>query len=692
MSSKQYHQQQQQPNGISKGLSGNELGSLQTEGRNPASALIDRVSTLEMVQAIHREDTSVAATVEPCLGDIAEAIDALTKRVRLGGRVFYIGAGTSGRLGVLDASEIPPTYSVPSDRFVALIAGGDGAIRHAVEGAEDDRSAAVRDLDSFQLDPETDSVIGIASSGRTPYVLGGLAHANALGCVTVGIVCVQPSALEAEGNAHFVIAPVTGPEIVTGSTRMKAGTATKMALNMISTGIMIKVGKTYGNMMVDMKCSNFKLRQRSKNILRFVGGSLCSQSDEELEKLLQDCDGSVKLAAATIILQTSIVEARKSLERNNGVLAGLIEEASRQSMQNGHAQGEGGESFVVAVDAGGSSCKAVIMDSSGQAWIGEGKPCNVSRVGVSTAMSIVSDALQRAVDAHPILAGKPFRALPISSVWVGMAGYDRPAVKPLIRSGLIKMLRIEDTNKLQATADVDLLAASVADQPGVDSVIVLIVGTGSVAMSFKRQDRHRFSRTARVGGWGPLLGDEGSGYWVGNEGLRVALEATDLGEVDGTGPGPEGQDSQHLGDDPLVKQITAQFAVSYPDSGGDLLDVVRQAPAGAQGHTNDPFKNIANFTKIVFDTYTTSPAAKTILESGARSLAKLVTSLITKQHIDPSNTALVLAGGLTQNETYRQLIDKHLSSQGINFPLVYAVQQPAMAAAESLRREAQDLN
>ena len=161
------------------------------------------------------------------------------------------------RLGVLDASEIPPTYSAPPNKFIALIAGGDYALRNAKEGAEDERSLAKVDLDAFNIDPKVDSLIGIASSGRTPYVLGGLEYARSIGCATVGLVCVEPSAVGVEGNADYLINPITGPESVTGSTRMKAGTVTKLVLNMISTGIMIKLGKTYGNLVSICTCLNF---------------------------------------------------------------------------------------------------------------------------------------------------------------------------------------------------------------------------------------------------------------------------------------------------------------------------------------------------------------------------------------------------------------------------------------------------
>lgn len=224
-----------------------DLAAIQTESRNQRSTLIDKVSTQELCRIISDEDKDVPGVVEACIPTIAHAIDALAERVRHGGRIFYIGAGTSGRLGVLDASEIPPTYSSPPEQFVGLIAGGDVALRSATEGAEDDAEAAVKDLKMKELDGEKDCLIGIAASGRTPYVLGGLAFARTQGCVTVGVACSTPSAMSRSGNVDFMIEAVTGAEVVTGSTRMKAGTATKLVLNMISTSVMIKIGKTYGN-------------------------------------------------------------------------------------------------------------------------------------------------------------------------------------------------------------------------------------------------------------------------------------------------------------------------------------------------------------------------------------------------------------------------------------------------------------
>ncbi|KAJ5856659.1 ATPase BadF/BadG/BcrA/BcrD type [Penicillium soppii] len=206
------------------------------------------MSTLEICTAINSDDQKVSDSLLPCLSDIAGAIDALASRVTQGGRVIYVGAGTSGRLGILDASEIPPTFAAPHTQFIGLIAGGDVAIRQTQEGAEDNEQAEKEDMHRLDLNPVVDSVIGIARSGRTPYVLGCLAFAKKVECITIGVVCTSPSTIGLSGDADFVIVPLPEPKVVTGSTRLKVGTATKLVLNMLSTGTMIRIGKTCGNM------------------------------------------------------------------------------------------------------------------------------------------------------------------------------------------------------------------------------------------------------------------------------------------------------------------------------------------------------------------------------------------------------------------------------------------------------------
>ncbi|CBF73938.1 uncharacterized protein ANIA_11038 [Aspergillus nidulans FGSC A4] len=356
------------------------LSRLQTEAVNPQTSLIDKLSTLQMCTVINQEDRRVAASVTPCLPRIAAAIDALAPRVRRGGRVVYVGAGTSGRLGILDASEIPPTFAAPPEQFIGLIAGGDAAIRRAQEGAEDSLALAEADMAALELRPELDSVVGIAASGRTPYVLGCIGFAKRKGCITIGVVCVEPSALGESGEVDFLIAPLPGPEVVSGSTRLKAGTATKLVLNMLSTGTMIRVGKTYGNTMVDLVASNAKLRQRSRNILRRLSAECASMPNLELDSLLSRCKGSVKLALLMVATGKPVEECREVLEAADQQLAKALELAATSTLQQG-AEGrlrDQSTELILCIDGGGSKCAAVVATKAG-AVLGRGEagPCNM---------------------------------------------------------------------------------------------------------------------------------------------------------------------------------------------------------------------------------------------------------------------------------------------------------------------------
>lgn len=235
-----------------------------TEQENPNTAEIDKASTIDAVRLINNEDKGVAAAVEKALPQVAETIDRIVDRLENGGRLFYIGTGTSGRLGVLDASEIPPTYGVSYELVQGIIAGGYDALYKATEASEDDAAAAIRDLDARGL-TKLDAVVGIAASGRTPYTIGAVTYARSLGCFTAAIVCNPDSAITAE--VEIAIVPIVGPEAITGSTRMKAGTAQKLVLNMISTIAMIRLGYVKGNRMTNMRSSNQKLRERGIRIL-----------------------------------------------------------------------------------------------------------------------------------------------------------------------------------------------------------------------------------------------------------------------------------------------------------------------------------------------------------------------------------------------------------------------------------------
>lgn len=290
-----------------------------TEQSNPHSTQIDRLSALEIVQLMNAEDATVAAVVRAALPEIARAVEAAADRLRRGGRLIYVGAGTSGRLGMLDAVECVPTFSTEPDMVQALIAGGMAALTQAVEGAEDDPDAGRRDLLALNV-TERDIVVGIAASGRTPYVLGALGAANEHGAVTVGIACNTPSpVLDA---AQIAIPAPVGPEVIAGSTRLKAGTAQKMILNMLSTATMILLGKVYGNRMVDVKVTNQKLADRARRIVSEVVGV----NEEQAARLLALADNQVKTAIVIGLLDITPDEARVRLASAQGRLSALIGE------------------------------------------------------------------------------------------------------------------------------------------------------------------------------------------------------------------------------------------------------------------------------------------------------------------------------------------------------------------------------
>ncbi|MFY7893338.1 MAG: N-acetylmuramic acid 6-phosphate etherase [Pirellula sp.] len=291
---------------------------LTTEQNNPDSVAIDQMDPIEIARLMNREDHKVIVAVEKVLPAIAQAIDLVTQRVEMGGRLIYIGAGTSGRLGVLDASECPPTFNTPPSLVVGLIAGGHRALTTAIEGAEDNSQAGAEDLRGVELNP-TDVVCGIASSGRTPYVLGALAYARTIQAATIGVTCNQASELTAV--CDVLVAPIVGPEILSGSTRLKAGTATKIVLNMISTGTMVRIGKTYGNWMVDLRATNVKLKDRS---IRIVSG-ITGLGRNEAELLLATCDGEVKTAIVSHTLGISKQAAQKRLVESAGRLRNALD-------------------------------------------------------------------------------------------------------------------------------------------------------------------------------------------------------------------------------------------------------------------------------------------------------------------------------------------------------------------------------
>ncbi len=289
------------------------LSTLITEQRNPNSMHVDSLSALEIVQLMNKEDKQVPLAIEKCLPQIAQAVECIVAAFQQGGRLVYIGAGTSGRLGVLDASECPPTFGVSPEMVKGIIAGGERALRHPIEGAEDSKTHAVVDLQTIQFSSK-DVLVGIAASGRTPYVIGALEYAKSLGSVTVSIASNPNSAMA--NIVDIAIDTVVGPEVLTGSSRLKSGTAQKLVLNMLTTASMILMGKCYQNLMVDVQASNEKLKARASRIVMQA-----TDCDKTLaEETLKLADQNAKLAIMMILSGLDRAQAETLLEKHHGKL------------------------------------------------------------------------------------------------------------------------------------------------------------------------------------------------------------------------------------------------------------------------------------------------------------------------------------------------------------------------------------
>lgn len=299
------------------------LAELATEARNERTTMLDEMPPIDIITVMNDEDSRVVAAVKGALPQIARAVEKTAKSLKEEGRIIYIGAGTSGRLGILDAVECPPTFGVNAGVVVGLIAGGENAFARAREGAEDSTELGRQDLEKICIE-KRDTVIGLAASGRTPYVLGALMYAKQVGCSTVAISCNTGSAISAV--ADVAVELPTGPEVLSGSTRLKAGTAEKMVLNMISTVSMIEAGKVYGNLMVDVQQTNEKLAKRAENIVMQATG--CTQ--QEAQEALAEAEGGAKLAITKMLLGTNLQTAKQCLQKAGGKVRVAIQAAQNK--------------------------------------------------------------------------------------------------------------------------------------------------------------------------------------------------------------------------------------------------------------------------------------------------------------------------------------------------------------------------
>ena len=640
------------------------LENLTTEARNPASERIDRMSALEIVRLMNSEDATLAQAVGREAKSIARAIEAIAERLRRGGRLVYLGAGTSGRLGVIDAAECPPTFSTPPELVRGLIAGGYVAMTRSVEGAEDHPELAEKDLCEIGL-CERDVVVGIATSGCTPYVVGGLDHARRQGAFAIGLSCNREALLGQ--HVDLAIIPVVGPEVISGSTRLKAGTATKMVLNMLTTGAMVLLRKTYGNLMVDLRASNTKLEDRARRILIGFTGL----SREEAEQKLAQCGGELKTAIVAQLCSVPPEEARQLLEQAGGHLRQVLEDKGLGigdlGLETDHRTGTSESqrpipnpqspipspssliphpsSLVLGVDGGGSRTVAWVAargECAEPTVLGRGsaEASNPQSVGLDRAVENLDRAVAAALaDAH-VAPG------PLAAAVLALAGSDRKKNQEAVKRWAEKRQLARSVRIVHDA--VPVLAAGSPEGWG----IALVAGTGSFAFGQSRE-----GRSCRAGGWGFLFGDEGSGYAIAVAGLRAAAQAAD-------------------GRAPATRLLTAFLEHLQLPSPEMLIPIVYRI-AGDRAA-------VAALADVVLKTAGQNDAtAREILDQAARDLAQLVAAVARRLGLAGAAFPLAFSGGVLVGSTRLQIcLASYLAELGLRPDPVVHVAAPVAGAVK----------
>ncbi len=608
------------------------LERLETEARNPASERLDELSSREIVELMNREDATLAGVVATQTAAIAQAIDAIADRLARGGRLLYCGAGTSGRLGVLDASECPPTFQTPPHQVIGFIAGGESAMFRAVEGAEDSPERGAADIRNLNPTPN-DVVCGIASSGRTPFVIGAVRAARAAGAFTLGIVCTTGSELAKDVELPIVL--LVGPEILTGSTRLKSGTATKMVLNMLTTGAMVRLGKTYGNLMVDLKASNLKLIDRSKRIVQTVTELPARQA----EMLLERCGGEVKTAIVAHLAGLEPDAARERLSSANGRIRAALGPLST-------VERPARPDLVLGIDGGGTSTRTLLASAATGEILGraEAGPSNIQSVGVETALRALDDSIDRAFAAANLPRAK------VGAIGLGLAGVDRQEGMDIIH-GWANRRSVADRVRVANDATL-LLAAGTPDGWG----LAVIAGTGSIAF-VQTPD----GKVGRCGGWGYTLGDEGSAYVIAHRALRAACRAHDKVEPATL----------------LLDRFVKRMNVSTPP---ELIPAVYRGPWDRAA--------IAGLAPMVLDAAAEGDAvARRIVEDEVDQFARTAFAAIVNNGLLQSGLPVALAGGLLLNsDLYREMFLSRLGQLGLVPGIVTPVHEPAVGAVVLARR------
>ncbi|KAJ5923997.1 hypothetical protein N7466_008184 [Penicillium verhagenii] len=657
------------------------LGSLQTEA--PNALAIDTLNTLGLCEAFNREESKVSPAIACCLPSIASFIEDLVPRLRMGGRLVYVGAGNSGRVGFMDCSELPVTFSTDTDQFITLVAGGDQAILSAKESAEDCEEDGSTQLESLNIMAQ-DTIVGISASGRTPFVIGALKTALKFGALTAVITNTSPSLLEMLGVDH-TIAILVGPEFITGSTRLKAGSAAKQVLNMISTCSMVKMGKTYMGLMIDVRAKNHKLQARGRRIIRQVckiliekGHTLPNnnlvQRDYSLNSLIDLCAGNVKIACAVAVSGLEPNQARQLLELAGGDFQVFLDKFYKPICGIDVDQKfiTTGDEFFISIDGGGTKCAVSIATRTLIVAQAHSGACNFHSVPLEDLMKQVKTATMEAISRIPRRYRQSFTDMPrFAAVWAGIAGIQHANRQETLIQCLENLFGVSrETGKFRLTSDSALLGSCIGIDESVESGISLIAGTGTVATAFKRDPTGEVVQIGRTGGWGPLVGDQGSAFDIGKKALQSLLSSIELSQGSGS---------------PCLTELETEILAAVGHDKNDVLLHILYS-------TIQPKHRIGNLAKVVtklgFRQNNPDQQALDILKSAARSVVQLILPLVKEQFCSPNLSSLVLSGALMNIPDFKCLVlDELLYQKVAPFKKIVVIDNASSCAAQFLARQ-----
>ncbi|EIT77219.1 putative sugar phosphate isomerase [Aspergillus oryzae 100-8] len=662
------------------------LDLLQTEARTSTANKIDLLDTLGLCEEFNKEERRVGGAVACCLPTIASLIDDLAPRLEAGGRLIYVGAGNSGRVGFMDCSELPVTFSVDPQQFLTVVAGGTEAIIQAQEGAEDVESDGALRMEALQLN-EKDTVIGISASGRTPFVLGALRVALKHDALTAGITNTYPSRIDKLGVKHS-ICPLVGPEFLTGSTRLKAGSAAKQILNMISTCSMVKLGKTYKGLMIDVRVNNWKLKARGRRIVRQVcNGALIhiieknglpssqavdvpetADGDAIIDSLIRECQGSVKLACAVAISGFPPDISKQMLDSAGGNFHVFVQGIRMKAPPSPVSLGE--SDYCLCVDGGGTNCTVSIATESMVVGQGVAGPCNFNAVTLDELMDQIKLATKRASSTILARQGFGYPNLPrFSKVWVGLAGLYHADQVATLTHRLEELFDVSIKNgTLRLTSDGILLGSCIAMDDSVECAISVIAGTGSVATAFKKAPSNEIVQVGRTGGCGYLIGDQGSAFDIGKRALQLVLSSVEQRQFQAT---HELTEFERV----ILEELNSNEA--------GVLTQIYHSDAKPKEKISDMAKVV---TKLGFRERDPDPQALGILTSAAGTLLQQIKPLT--EICDPRKCALILSGALMNLPDYQNLILQEWDKQQQSpFKKVLVVNDASGYAAQFLARQ-----